>query len=223
MKEAEISRVRRSKAQAKASYNRISKLYDLVASFERKYAQIGIQMLDVQGGEKILEIGFGTGYALLTLAKLVGSTGKVYGIDISEGMYNITMRRIMEAGFSKRVRLICGDAAKLPFPTKAFDAVFMSFTIELFDTPEIPIVLNECKRVLSDGGRICVVAMSKKGKPNMMTRLYEWIHELFPALVDCRPIYVVKSMAQVGFTSIESKDLFLWGLRGEAVLARKAS
>ncbi|MFX1564331.1 MAG: class I SAM-dependent methyltransferase [Promethearchaeota archaeon] len=223
MSESEISWVKRSKAQAKASYNRISSFYDLFSSFERKYAQIGINMLDIQRGEKILEIGFGTGHALLTLCKLVGNTGKVYGIDISEGMYNISKRRIMKEGFSNRVRLVCGDAATLPFPAKAFDAVFMSFTLELFDTPEIPVVLNECKRVLRDEGRICIVAMSKKGKTSMVTRLYEWFHELFPSLVDCRPIYVVKSLTQVGFKILTSMDLSLWGLRGEAVLARKSS
>ncbi|MFX1564040.1 MAG: 2-heptaprenyl-1,4-naphthoquinone methyltransferase, partial [Promethearchaeota archaeon] len=81
----------------------------------------------------------------------------------------------------------------------------------------------ECKRVLRKDGRICVVAMSKKGKSSMMTQLYEWFHRLFPSLVDCRPIYVAKSLTQVGFKIMESIDLFLWGLRGEAVLARKNS
>ncbi len=56
----------------------------------------------------------------------------------------------------------------MPFETGSLDAVFSSFTLELFDTPDIPVVLGECRRALRDGGRLCVVAMSKQGKLALM-------------------------------------------------------
>lgn len=218
--EAEISRVTRSKEEAKASYNRMSKWYDRLAGFaEKKPKEAGIKKLGAGEGEKVLEIGFGTGHCILALAQSVGNTGKVYGIDLSEEMYNITQSRVRKAELSDRVELKCGDAAKSHFEANYFDAVFMSFTLELFDTPEIPVVLQEVQRVLRGGGRICVVAMSKKKQTSVGIRLYEWIHEKFPKYVDCRPIFVQESLAGVGFQITDVTEMSMMGLPVEIVLA----
>jgi ubiquinone/menaquinone biosynthesis C-methylase UbiE len=219
----EISRVKRTKEEARASYNRMSKWYDAMAGeSEKKYKDIGLQFLGVQPGEKVLEIGFGTGKTLVPLARSVGAAGKVYGLDISEGMLAVAGERLGKAGLSERVELKIGDAAKLPFPDGGLEAVFLCFTLELFDTPEIPLVLQECRRVLGPGGRICVVAMSRKGKPNLMTRLYDWSHDKLPNYVDCRPIYASESMAAAGFDVAEELVLMMWGLPVEMVLGKKS-
>lgn len=219
--DTQISRVARSKEEAKASYNKMSKRYDMLAGLaEKKYRNAGLQKLGTKEGELVLEIGFGTGHCILTLAQSVGNSGRVYGIDISEGMYNIARSRVKKAGLSERVRLECGDAEKLPFEANLFDAIFMSFTLELFDTPEIPTVLHECKRVLRTGGRICVVAMSKKGKAGMMIKLYEWAHKKFPNYIDCRPIFVQKTLKDNGFQILDVTKMSMWGLPVEIVVAK---
>jgi len=219
--EHEISRVTRSKEEAKASYDKMSKWYDILARPERRYGYAGLQKLRTEEGEIVLEIGFGTGHGILALAQSVGNSGKVYGIDISKGMVHITQSRVRKAGLSERVVLKCGDAARLPFEANFFDAILMSFTLELFDTPEIPIVLHECRRVLRSGGRICVVAMSKKGKANVITRLYEWAHTKLPKYVDCRPIFVQEVLEEAGFQILEVTEMTMFGLPVEIVVARK--
>lgn len=220
----QVSRVARSKQQAKSSYDRISRWYDLLAGgFEGRHRDAGVRKLAPKAGDTVLEIGFGTGHAIVALAKLVGASGKVYGIDISDGMLDMTRSRVEAAGVAKSVVLECGDATRLPFDAEFFDRIFISFTLELFDTPEIPLVLGECLRTLRRGGRICVVAMSKKGKPSAMTKLYEWLHEKLPNYVDCRPIFVQESLEDAGFHVLDVTDVSLLGLRGELALAEKPS
>lgn len=219
--ELQISRVTRSKKKAKASYDRISKWYDVLAGrFEKKYRGAGLKNLNAKDGEKVLEIGFGTGQCILSLAQSVRNSGEVYGIDLSEGMCSITRAKISRKRLSKRVLLNCGDAAKLPFKADIFDAIYMSFTLELFDTPEIPVVLNECQRILRRKSRISVVAMSKK-KAGLMLRLYEWAHKKFPNYVDCRPIFVQRALDDAGFQVVCVTEMSMWGLPVEVVLARK--
>lgn len=214
----EISRVTRPKTAAKTSYDKMSRWYDMIAGSEKKYRDIGLQMLNAQPGERLLEIGFGTGHALVALAQAAGAEGHVYGIDISQGMLNVARERVVAQGVEERVTLACGDAARLPYETGFFDAIFMSFTLELFDTPEIPLVLQQCKRVLRSHGRLCVVALSKS-KAGLAVRLYEWAHLLLPNYVDCRPIFVQAALQDAGFHTTDLAQRSMWGLPVEIVLA----
>jgi ubiquinone/menaquinone biosynthesis C-methylase UbiE len=218
-----IARVSRSKSEARTSYNKLSRWYDVLAEqSEKRFRDVGLRKLKPIEGEHLLEIGFGTGHGLLALAQAVGNSGKAYGLDLSEGMLKITRARVEKAGLSQRVTLIWGDGANLPFQANYFDAIFMSFTLELFDTPEIPLVLHACQRVLRPDGRICVVAMSKRRNANLATRLYEWSHRQFPKYVDCRPIFVRQSLAESGFQIVEAIEMSMWRLPVAVVLAKKA-
>jgi ubiquinone/menaquinone biosynthesis C-methylase UbiE len=195
------TRVGRSKQQARKYYTDISGFYDaLSGGAERRLRDLGIRLLNLQPGERILELGAGTGRALISFTGTVGAGGMICGIDLSEGMLKVARKNLKAAGAAGRAALICADGARLPFRSGTFNAIFMSFTLELFDTPEIPVVLAECRRLLVAGGRLGAVSMALTPKPNWMSKLYGAAHDAMPVLVDCRPIDSRRAMEDAGFS-----------------------
>ncbi len=103
-----ISRVHRSKEEAKKTYDRISTVYNWLGGiFERRPTEKALSYLKVESGEMILEIGFGTGYCFQRIALAVGNTGKAYGIDVSEGMLQVTRKRLQKAGLWSKAGHAC--------------------------------------------------------------------------------------------------------------------
>ena len=216
----QISRVKRPKSIAKKSYDRLSHIYDwLAGSSETQFMHLGLEMLTINSRESILEMGPGTGKGLVEICHKVGESGKVYGLDLSRGMLQVAQDRLMKAGYEGRVRLLIGDGSLLPYADHAFSALFLCFTLELFDTPEIPQVLEECKRVLQPGGRLGVVCMLKTEQPGKIVRLYEWFHEKIPSYVDCRPINAREIIEKAGFSIQQHQLKSMWGLPVELVVA----
>ncbi len=114
-------------------YDRISRAYDLIAdSSEHAVRDLGVWALGVSRGQRVLEIGCGTGHGIVQLADDVGDVGRVDGVDLSWGMMAIARRRVQSAAL-RNVTLTIGDARVLCFRSSVFDAVFMSFTLELFE------------------------------------------------------------------------------------------
>jgi ubiquinone/menaquinone biosynthesis C-methylase UbiE len=217
----DFDRMVRSHERTRASYSRLSRVYGLIAGWsERRARTAGLARLAVKEGERVLEIGFGPGLALSKLAGTTGKTGWVCGLDISEAMVSLARASLERAGLAERAELRVGDAMALPYTKRSFDAVLMSFVLELFDTPEIPLVLAECRRVLRPEGRIGVVSISASGRRTLVRRLYEWSHERFPRVVDCRPIPVRAPVESAGFTATTAETISLWGLDVEVVAAR---
>ncbi len=206
-------------------YDRISAAYDLLADSNEKTARLaGLKALAIQPGEKVLELGFGTGNEVIDLAELVGESGLVGGIDISPGMLAVTEKKLATKTLKAKLDLKVGDARQLPWGDGDFDAVYSSFTLELFPLEDIPTVLAECKRVLKPGGRLGGVSMAtvKPGeKASMLEKAYIWMHRHFPHLVDCQPIDLEQFVRQAGFEIMQVVDMEIWTMPVRAVIGRK--
>ena len=221
MPEEDIRPVKRDKEEAKKFYDKFSCCYDLfIGKFEEKYRNRGLEALKVEKGDKVLEIGFGTGESILLLAEKVGEEGMVYGVDISSRMFNITLDKIKKAGLEDRVELFCSDGAEFKYELNFFEKIFISFTLELFSAKEIRKVLDNCWQMLKSEGKIAIVALSRQ-KNNLAVKSYEILHDKFPVYFDCRPIYVSKSLKKANFEIVKEELNSMFGLPLEIVIGNK--
>jgi len=209
----------------RAFYDRISSAYDLIADSNERAARVrGLEALALQPGERVLEIGFGTGNEVLDCSAKVGAGGGVFGIDISPGMLAVAQAKIAKAATCAPIDLRVADARVLPFPDNSFDAVYSSFTLELFLEMDLPIVLREVHRVLEPGGRVGIVSMAKVLKsehPSILEDIYVWMHRHFPHIVDCRPIDVEYQLSAAGFRIEKSIRMSIWSMPVVAVVGVK--
>ena len=208
---------------AKQFYDRISGAYDAIADGGEHVArERGLEVLIVQPGERVLEIGYGTGHSLVALARAVEETGRVCGIDVSAGMQSVATQRVSDAGLSDRVDLCVGEVPPLPYNDDQFDVVSLSFTLELFPLDVIPSVLSEIRRVLAETGRVGVVSMATvapEERESALEKTYKWMHRHFPHIVDCQPIDAERLIAESGLSITCQERLSLFTMPVAVVVA----
>lgn len=208
----------RHSQRSKTWYNTLSRYYDLlVEPFHGRLRRRGIGFLGVSSDDHILDVGCGTGRGLSTLQNAVGPGGNVVGIDVAEQMCQLAHDRT-EAATSSAV--VCGDALALPFDSDSFDAVLVSFTLELFENESQMVVLDEIRRVLAPRGRICVIAPST-GASDVVSQLYKRLNDVFPTLVDSRPLDGSSVLAHADFEIIRTEIEWVLAVPVELVFARR--
>jgi ubiquinone/menaquinone biosynthesis C-methylase UbiE len=111
-------------------------------------------------GETLLEIGPGTGYYTLDVARAVG---RLHVFDLQPEMLDHTLRRAREAGIDN-VEPRQGDARSLPYRDAAFDAAYL--VAVLGEIPDQEAALRELRRVVRPGGRLVVGELF--GDPHMV-------------------------------------------------------
>jgi ubiquinone/menaquinone biosynthesis C-methylase UbiE len=121
------------------------------------------EILEPQTGERVLEIGPGTGYYTLDLAGWV-APGQVEIFDIQQEFLDHTMNGASERGVAN-ITPTRGDAQELPYDTDSLDAAVLVSV--LGEIPDQDAALRELKRVLKPGGRLIVGELF--GDPHMVT------------------------------------------------------
>ena len=108
------------------------------ASYDRMLAPVLdalVAHLDPRPGERILDVGAGTGTSTLAVADRVGPDGHVTAADVSTPMLARAAERVAAAGIDDRVELLEVDVQVHPFPPAAFDAVTSRFGVMFFADP----------------------------------------------------------------------------------------
>jgi len=201
-----IKKITFNEEAAKTKFDHVSRHYFWIMGFlEIKPNNKALQLAQIKKGEKILDIGFGTGWVLERLVKLVGIEHITYGLDYSPGMKKVALQNLRKKGFENSVELVTANIKNMPYADNSFDVVFVSFIIDLLAQEDIPKALAEIKRILKPSGRLILVSMTKQGRGIYRAArwLYEWMYYKWPTIggyrTSCRPIYIENDVQRAGF------------------------
>ncbi|TYB95499.1 demethylmenaquinone methyltransferase [Micromonospora sp. WP24] len=142
-----------------AMFDGVAERYDLanrIISFgqDARWRRATRAALGLHPGERVLDVGAGTGVSTEELAR---SGVFAVGVDLSTGMLQVG-RRVRPA-----VPLVAGDALRLPFPDGAFDAVTTSFALR--NVVDLEAALREFARIVRPGGQLVVCECSHPTNP----------------------------------------------------------
>jgi ubiquinone/menaquinone biosynthesis C-methylase UbiE len=124
--------------------------YDRIKRGIAGFSEIAIEAANARPGERVLDIGCGTGGTTAELAKAVGPKGSVLGVDISEPLIGAARAQgLANAAFE------VGDATTYPFEAQSFDLVFSRFGVMFFADPVA--AFTNIRRALKPSGRLTFI------------------------------------------------------------------
>lgn len=134
-------------------------LYDTEARAELPAAALRASMgcgnptaiADLRPGETVLDLGSGAGIDVILAAKRVGSTGRAFGVDMTEEMLALARANALEAGVENAI-FLKGAIEAIPLPSESVDVIISNCVVNL--SVDKPAVLREMARVLKPGGRL---------------------------------------------------------------------
>jgi SAM-dependent methyltransferase len=131
--------------------------FELSAETDRQLGALGklaLDRLELQPGQRVIDVGCGAGQTLLQLADAVGPSGHVLGVDLSEVLLAAARARVDAAG-AEQVAIACANAAEYAFEPHGAGAIFSRFGVMFFEHPRA--AFAHLRAALTPGGRLAFV------------------------------------------------------------------
>lgn len=157
-------------------YDKMNNLISL--GTQKNWRKKFFKELNVKKGEFALDLCCGTGDLTIGLAKLVGPSGNVIGLDFNSEMLELADKKIRACNLQKEIQLKQGDAMALPYADNSFDLVTIGFGLR--NVPDAMKVLKEIYRVLKPGGKIGILETSQPTNPLIKVG-WNWYFKIFPS------------------------------------------
>jgi demethylmenaquinone methyltransferase/2-methoxy-6-polyprenyl-1,4-benzoquinol methylase len=193
------------------AYDLLSFCYGtIVAPLERRPRLLALERACLNPDERVLEVAAGPGFTLREILKIVHPANVVEGVDLSPRMLQRAERTIRAAGHTN-ARLQEADARRLPFEDATFDVLLNSYMLDLIPLDDMPVVLEEFRRVLRPGGRLVLVNMSKPSAE--VVTPFEKVYNALPKgwvpylMGSCRPVLMESPVRQAGFRDVQRQYL----------------
>lgn len=143
-----------AKIKARDTYNAAADTFDDgPLAFWAKYGRKTVERLSLRAGSKVLDVACGTGASALVAGEIVGCTGKVTGIDISENMLALARKKAGELNLCN-TEFVLGDMSELGYEDESFSAVVCVFGI--FFVPDMERQVRELWRMVKPGGKLAI-------------------------------------------------------------------
>jgi ubiquinone/menaquinone biosynthesis C-methylase UbiE len=182
-----------SHEQAKRFYDRMGAKQDTQCFYERPALADLVANLELAGAERLIEFGCGTGRFVEQLfVRYLPPNACYVGLDVSSTMIKLAQSRTARFGSRAVIRQTSGTT-RVDLPDEAFDRFISTYVLDLLSEKDIDSLLSEAYRVLTTGGLLGVVSLSKgsRGLSRFVTWTWERLHQFSPMLMGgCRPITV---------------------------------
>jgi SAM-dependent methyltransferase len=165
-------------------------------------------LAELKPGETVLDLGSGGGIDVLLSAKRVGSSGKAYGLDMTDDMVALARENQRKAGIDN-VEFLKGEIENIPLPDNSVDVIISNCVINL--SADKDKVMSEALRVLKPGGRFAVSDVVVRGEvPAEVRKSMElWVGCVAGALEE---MDYIKKLARAGFDAIDIQPTRIYSI-----------
>jgi demethylmenaquinone methyltransferase/2-methoxy-6-polyprenyl-1,4-benzoquinol methylase len=168
------------KKQVTQMFDKIAGSYDflnhtLSFGMDNIWRKIAIKKLS-NNPATILDIATGTGDFAISASKYTNAT--ITGIDISQGMLDVGVKKINKKGLTDRIRLQLADSENLPFQDNSYDAITAGFGVRNFE--DLNKGLSEMYRTLKSGGKVAILEPSEPTNFPLKQFYNLYFHHILP-------------------------------------------